>query len=221
MEGWQIGLLLLAFIIVGTLLGVLISYIILRFVQKRETTFLSALTFRPARRFEASSAIKEWPDLVASFTFDEDKKEEPSITTPLTNKEKPSPAVPLVIKEKSNMTPLVVQELPSLKISSLLDEVQHNYQLVTQPLRDKLQSLETHAWDEHLYDLDSLPNDIRDDLEQVYIDIRLANSLVWLATEFGRRTPDLEKNYLKLCASIAERLDRIIRHMDAHSNNSW
>ena len=62
---------------------------------------------------------------------------------------------------------------------------------------------------EHSHQVDKLPGDLRDDLEQVYTDIRLANSLAWLSTEFNRRTPSLDENYSKLRTSISEKLDKI------------
>ena len=44
---------------------------------------------------------------------------------------------------------------------------------------------------------------------QVYLDIRLANSIVRLSTEFGRRSSNLNESYMKVCATIAERIDRL------------
>ena len=37
----------------------------------------------------------------------------------------------------------------------------------------------------------------------------LANSIVWLATEMGRRSESLDDSYLKLRVSISGRLDQI------------
>ena len=114
----------------------------------------------------------------------------------------------MLISEKLKASS-VAEEQPSLMMSDLLAEVKHNREIATRPLGDKLPPLETRVWDAHLYTVLELPANLRDDQEQVYIDIRLANSLVWLSTEFGRRTPDLNVNYVKLSAKIAEGLNKI------------
>jgi len=53
-----------------------------------------------------------------------------------------------------------------------------------------------------------------EDLEQVYTDIRLANSLAWLSSEFSRRTPSLNENYMRLRTNIVERLERVKQQME-------
>ena len=70
-------------------------------------------------------------------------------------------------------------------------------------------SFQTHAWDTSQDEVHKLPANVREDLTQAYVDMRLANSIVWLSTELGRRSQNLDENYIKLCTSIAVRLDRI------------
>ena len=41
---------------------------------------------------------------------------------------------------------------------------------------------------------------------QLYVDIGLANNIVWLATELGHRSKELDESYIKLCKGIAERI---------------
>jgi hypothetical protein len=162
-EWWQVLLILIAAVVIGGVIGILISYLILRFVRKRETTFLS--------------------DLVARFP----KKAEP---------------VPMAKAETTFSAP------------DLLAEVKHNQTIAAEPIDEKLSTFQTDVWDAHNYQLDKLPAELRDDLEQVYTDIRLANSLAWLSTEFSRRTPSLEENYTKLRRSINEKLDKIAAHLE-------
>ncbi|HEY78715.1 MAG TPA: hypothetical protein G4O09_06345 [Dehalococcoidia bacterium] len=163
MEWWQVLLILIAAVLIGGVIGILISYLILRFVRKRETTFLS--------------------DLVARFP----KKVEPA---------------PMAKAETTFSAP------------DLLAEVKHNQTIAAEPIDEKLSTFQTEVWDAHNYQLDKLPAELRDDLEQVYTDIRLANSLAWLSTEFSRRTPSLEENYTKLRRSINEKLDKIAAHLE-------
>ena len=107
--------------------------------------------------------------------------------------------------------PEVTSVVEPLKLTAadLLAEVKHNHKLATEPLTGRLLSFQTGVWDARQYEFDKFPANLRDELERVYNDIRLANNLVWVSTEFNRRTPNLDEKYRKLCASIAERLDRI------------
>jgi hypothetical protein len=49
------------------------------------------------------------------------------------------------------------------------------------------------------------------ELKEAYIDIRLANNIVWLVTEMGASSKDFEASYLRLCGKIAERLNKVLR----------
>jgi len=103
----------------------------------------------------------------------------------------------------------VVKENPDLMPLNLLAEIKRNREIAAQPLGEKLLPFETRVWEAHQYEVGGLPANLRDELQQVYQDIRLVNSLVWLSTRLDRRTPDVDKNYIKLCATIVERLDKI------------
>jgi hypothetical protein len=162
-EWWQVLLILIAAVLIGGIVGILISYIILRFVRKRETTFLSDLVTR------------------------------------LPKKAEPAP---------------MAEAVTTFSAPDLLAEVKHNQTIAAEPIDEKLSTFQTDVWDAHNYQLDKLPVDLRDDLEQVYTDIRLANSLAWLSTEFSRRTPSLEENYTKLRHSITEKLDKITARLE-------
>ncbi len=174
MDWWQIVLIYVVFIAAGGIIGALLSYLILRFVKKRETTFLDDLILRFVKKPEATSS--------SDLTLRTGKK----------------PEAPSVIEER----------LKSI-VPELLAEAKHNRKIATEPLVDKLLPFQTHVWDARQYEAYKLPSNLRYELEQVYTDIRLANSLAWLSTEFSRRTPSLDENYKKLRNGIAERLDRI------------
>ena len=158
MEWWQIALILIASIIIGVAVGVLLRYLILRFVPKHDITLPSASPLR------------------------------------------------LIKKPRTSSVP---EGLLKLTAPDLLAEVKHNQKIATEPLGEKLLPFQTSAWDVHQYELNKLPSNLRDNLEQAYADMRLANSIVWVSTEFGRRTNNLDEKYVKLCNSIAERLDKI------------
>ena len=103
----------------------------------------------------------------------------------------------------------VVEEQLKFTAASLFAEVENNHRIATEPLTDKLLPFQSDAWGAHQYEVNKLPTNLRDDLEQVYTDISMANSIVWVSTEFNRRTQSLDMHYRQLCTSIAERLDRI------------
>ena len=213
MDWWQILFLILAFVIIGGFLGVSLSYFMLRFVQKRDVTFFSALTFQSVRGVKASP-IREWRTLSDSLGIEERLTEKPvsaaleeEPVSPAPPENEPEPPAPA-------LAPSFTEETPNIAVSSLLAEVKHNYEIANQPLGDKLSPFETSIWDKHFYEIEKLPQNIREDLEQAYIDIRLVNSLVWLSNEFGRRTPELERNYTRLCNNIIGRLDRIVQSLE-------
>lgn len=103
----------------------------------------------------------------------------------------------------------VVEEHQNLTASDLLAEIEHNHNIASHPLGEKLLPLETRVWETQQHEVDKLPANLRDELQQVYIDIRLVNNLVWLSTALERRSSDLDQTYTKLCNAIAERLDRV------------
>ena len=96
------------------------------------------------------------------------------------------------------------------KPPNLAAEVENNRQIATQPWTGKLLPFETGVWDTSRDGVPTLPANLGEDLTQAYVDMRLANSIVWLATELGRRSQNLDDNYMKLCTNITTRLDKIL-----------
>ncbi len=92
----------------------------------------------------------------------------------------------------------------------LVAEVENNHRIATQPWTGKLLPFDTGVWDTNRDGVPTLPANLGEDLTQAYVDMRLANSIVWLATELGRRSQNLDDNYTKLCTNIGTRLDKIL-----------
>ena len=97
-----------------------------------------------------------------------------------------------------------------VKPPNLAAEVENNRQIAIQPWTGKLLPFETGVWDTSRDGVSTLPVNLSEDLTQAYVDMRLANSIVWLATELGRRSQNLDDNYMKLCTNITTRLDKIL-----------
>lgn len=159
MEWWQAAMILLAILVLGIFISILLYYLNLRFILKRDASLLNTLT--------------------------------------------------LLFAPKKLRIHRVVEEQQTLMAPGLLAEIEHNHNIASQPLGEKLLPLETRGWEAQQREVDKLPANLRDELQQVYVDIRLVNNLVWLSTELERRSPDSDKTYMMLCNIIAERLDRV------------
>jgi len=106
-------------------------------------------------------------------------------------------------------TTAVVPEPPKTTVPDLFVEIEDNRRIASQPWTGDLQAFQTKVWDIKQDEVHLLPAELREELTQAYFDMSLANSIVWLATEMGRRSPSLDESYLKLCTGIADRLNRL------------
>lgn len=93
-------------------------------------------------------------------------------------------------------------------LSSLISEIEYNYHLSSSDWNGELQAFQTTVWDSLGDDIHSLPVDIRNELNEAYSDMALANSITWLSIEMKRRSPSLDESYTRLRNSIFERLNR-------------
>jgi hypothetical protein len=115
--------------------------------------------------------------------------------------------VPVTLNQKN--TPVVEKPKESSK-SDFLKELETNLAIATTSWADKLIPFQTSCWDAKHGEGDPLLTTYHQELIQLYVDIGLANNIVWLATEIGHRSSDLDDSYIKLCASIADSLKRVI-----------
>jgi hypothetical protein len=103
-----------------------------------------------------------------------------------------------------------VKEQSSSPKSDILKELESNLALATAPWAGKLTPFQTTFWDSDHLKVEPLLAKHQEEITQVYIDIRLANSIVWLSNEVGHRSADLDESYKQLCTKIAERLKKVI-----------
>lgn len=92
----------------------------------------------------------------------------------------------------------------------ILAEAEDNLAIATRRWAGQLVAFQTEAWDRATNRVYSLPDTIRENLTQAYVDIRLANNIVWLSTDLDRRSTDLDGSYLQLCGKIAARLKEAV-----------
>ena len=106
------------------------------------------------------------------------------------------------------ITPAEVRQNESSK-SDIVKELETNLAIATTPWSDKLLPFQTSCWDSRPAEDEPLRITYFEDLIQLYIDVGLANNIVWMSTEFGHRSKELDESYMKLCASIAGRVKEI------------
>lgn len=108
--------------------------------------------------------------------------------------------------EDSVMTPDSSSPSTELNLDKELDA---NLIIASTPWTDKLLPFQTTVWDSK-HDEDKLLITTRmQELIQLYVDIGLANNIIWMATELGHRSKELDESYTKLCKNIAERINYI------------
>jgi len=90
-------------------------------------------------------------------------------------------------------------------------EIQTNLRIAVTPWSGTPLPFETRVWDTNSSEFDSLGTQHREDLAQAYVDMSLANQIVWVWTELGSASKDLELSYRSLCSKIAERLTQWIK----------
>jgi hypothetical protein len=99
--------------------------------------------------------------------------------------------------------------------SKVYRELESNLKIATTPWEGKSVPFQTNSWDSEQNDhIEPGLEETHDEISEAYIDIRLANSVIWLSNEVGHRSHDLDETYKKLCGKIAERLERIISKLD-------
>ena len=106
-----------------------------------------------------------------------------------------------------------VQDTSGETVLPLLWELERNRKAVRGFSGDNLVPLRSDAWDRNQAVVRSLPGDLRNGLESVYVDIGLLNQIAWLSSEFNRHSPSLREHYLDLGTNIADRLDQLVKAM--------
>ena len=96
------------------------------------------------------------------------------------------------------------------KKSEALMELEINLAIASKPITDKLVNFRVNVWNTRRAEFNVINRELVGELTEAYVDMLLANNLVWLGTELGRDSPDLTSGYLKLSNKIAERLTRIM-----------
>jgi hypothetical protein len=106
--------------------------------------------------------------------------------------------------------PAAVKEQKLNVNSDIYKELISNFAIATTPWSGSLTSFQTVSWESsNLENEQSLAN-FQDEITQAYVDIHLANSIVWVCNETRHHSTELDESYKQLCIKIAERLKKVI-----------
>lgn len=117
---------------------------------------------------------------------------------------------PQIDSEYATESPVMIKPIHHFEKSELFLEIETNIATAKNPFTGKLLPFQTNVWDRSLYEIDILPANTLKELHEAYTDIRVTNELVWLSEVVGHIGKGMEGSYLKLCTSIADRLDRVM-----------
>jgi hypothetical protein len=131
----------------------------------------------------------------------------PFLVDPNINSDLNIPGKPEIINDKIIT---IKEKHKKSRQSSFIKELDTNLKIATAPWKDRPVPFQTTCWDAKLEKVEPGMVSHLQDLIQLYVDISLANNVVWLATEIGHRSKELDESYIKLCSGIAERIRGIV-----------
>ena len=196
------GISLLLVIIIGAgciILGLLIGYLI--YLRKKS----------PATQKESVKEIQPRPistmaERQAEVAEAAEQEQVPEVTqkTAEVAEAAEQEQVPEVAQKTAQMADATRKD----PTSDLLLEIETNHRIATTRAKDSLIAFQTQVWDSKRDEV-SLSAIVKDELTKAYSSISLANRIVSLATDMGRRSPTMDDNYATLCKGIADRLDKV------------
>jgi hypothetical protein len=99
--------------------------------------------------------------------------------------------------------------------SKIYKELELNFKIAKTLGTGTLVPFQTNSWDsEQANHIEPEFEEMRNEISEAYVDIRLANSVIWLSNEVGQRSSDLDKGYGQLCGKIAGQLKQILSSLN-------
>jgi len=234
-DWWQVVLIILVSIIIGLLAGYLLSYLIVTLILKKPFTMpfikrAMAPTTEEQLKFTTPDLFIELikkPVAVEQLTREQTRRAAEEARKTREVEEETKKEAERLAKEQARRIAEEARETREAEervgkealaaegplesiMPGIVAEIESNYRIASEPWTGQLLSFQTGVWDVSPNKVNALPADLQEDLTQAYADIRLANSIVWLSTELGRRSSNLDENYTKLCISITTRFERIV-----------
>lgn len=192
---WWLGPSIIGVIAAGVLVGLLVSYLILK--KKGKNPAPIRQNYSPA-----FNALRE-----STTNLKSERKKVDVLEA------KTKPVILVDEKVDSYLNQInglhAVDKISSPKSEALI-ELENNLSIASKSVNGKLTKFNTEIWDSKRTQFNSLTEEIRGELTEAYVDMLLANNVVWLVTELGRNSQDLVASYSKLSNKVAERLQRIM-----------
>jgi hypothetical protein len=88
--------------------------------------------------------------------------------------------------------------------------LESNLETARLPVSDKLSNFKTEVWNTRRSEFNVASPQLLSELTEAYVDMLLANNIVWLVTELGRDSKDLRESYSDLKTKVADRLERVV-----------
>jgi len=149
----------------------------------------------------------------------EDKQNEATVSVVSKKPDTDIPShLPVVTEQKeSTISGILEQKIASAETkqkespkSDFIAELETNLAIASTPWTDKLISFQTKCWDVSHGEFEPMSAIHQQELIQLYVDMGLANNIVWMAREIGSRSKDLDESYIKLCADIAANIKKLL-----------
>jgi hypothetical protein len=199
MSWWLIPVIVID-VIAGIVAGLIISYFILKrrgksspllrgFQKKLNDTEDHQKTSHPASEPQKIPLIEPKGEIPIT-------KRAADVTVPL--------GYPAENISKSPNTPPLPDD------TALIVELESNLEIASRPAAEKLVKFQTEVWNVLQSELGLKKPPYLGDLSDAYVDMLLANNIVWLVTDLGRDSPDFRASYSELKNRIALRLKRIL-----------
>jgi hypothetical protein len=193
MPSWFIPL-LVGVVAAGILVGLVVSFILFRSPQ-RESLFFRHRKSLPAHEADMTSAYQTGASIAGPLT------RSPAVGFPQGRAGRFAPARDRFIRTETG---------PGSKKNAALLELENNLSIASQPEANHLVNFQTDIWNSQRGEFNIIDSAVLGELHEAYVDMVLANNIVWLVMELGHDSPALTESYVKLSSKIAERLQRAL-----------
>jgi hypothetical protein len=202
MDIWFITF-IIGVVIIVSLAGLIISYLVRRNRRNKASASPEMHTLAKEQNSTDFLPKSEKPAEVYAAERTRAVGSEEKVT-PISTVKSPDLLINQIEKSFLNKSPVVHHK------SDALREIEQNFSIANKPMTGRLSNFQTNVWNTHRSEFNVLDRELLSELTEAYIDMLLANNVVWLGIELKRESPDLNASYIKLSNKVAERLQKIM-----------
>ena len=196
MDWWQVAIILLLLglisVITGMIAGIPLSNLIL---QRREQVSLGKNWTSPKSESQSIST-NQFDELLKKYGVSEPKNDKQGSEE--------------TFQRENDESATVVGQAEPIVIDRLLAELEKNHGLSIESRPDKLVPFQTDIWDASPDVPNILTSSLKWELTQAYLDMYMANNIIWFLKEFDVESPVLSEQYKEMCDRIAASLSKVI-----------